>query len=233
MLNLSAILNFYESKKNGNCMYVEKYGSLTGLKCQHKTVSLFCEEHEYKGIDEKKAVQFLLQLTENPEMLNEILKNISYYSFHHKEEGRLCEEINCTDCDHDDREFECKADITTDLCEIFTNSQESQLPSISQTSQLPSISQTSQLSSISQTSQLPTISQTSQLPTISQTRKRPAEIRVEPYENNLFRDINSGFILKQTEYDVYLMIDETEKYLNRKLNVEDLQDAKMMGLQII
>ncbi len=110
MLNLSAILNFYESKKNGNCMYVEKYGSLTGLKCQHKTVSLFCEEHEYKGMDEKKAVQFLLQLTENPEMLNEILKNISYYSFHHKEEGRLCEEINCTDCDHDDREFECKAD---------------------------------------------------------------------------------------------------------------------------
>ena len=83
---------------------------------------------------------------------------------------------------------------------------------------------------------LPTLpsSSSSQLPTLplsSQSPKLPSEtidIEVERY-GDFFRDINYGFILEQST-DIYLLIQETEKYLQRKLTDDDFNIAFRMGL---
>ena len=166
-------------------------------------------------------------------------------SLHHTDETKLCEKINCDDCDNDDREFDSQSNITLSLCEIMSMSQRPsvQMPSIQMPSvQLPSIpkSPLQQMPSV----HLPSIpkSPTQQLPTISEdvifqasksqnAKVEVPEIQVAPYGNGLYRDVNTGFILVQDDL-IYLDVDETEKYLHRKITQEERQQALHLGLQI-
>ena len=140
MLNLSEVEKFYDSKKKGSCVFVDKYGPCTGEVCGQKTNqdSLFCDDHVQEGVDKEKAISFLRNLTANPVLLDQILMQISYYSLHHTDETKLCEKINCDDCDNDDREFDSRSNITSSLCEIMSMSV--QMPSVQMPSvQMPSV----------------------------------------------------------------------------------------------
>ena len=112
-----------------------------------------------------------------------------------------------------------------------------QLPSIQMpTVQMPTVQMPSvQMPSVpkSPTQQLPTISEDvifgpvkSQIPKVE-----VPEIQVAPYGNGLYRDVNTGFILVQDDL-IYLDVDETEKYLQRKITQAERQQALHLGLQI-
>ena len=236
MLNLSEVEKFYDSERKGSCIFVDKYGSCMGKVCGQETDkdSLFCDDHAQEGVDMEKAITFLRNLTANPVLLDQILMQISYYSLHHTDGAKLCEKINCDDCDNDDREFDSRSNITSSLCEIMSMFQMPtvQMPSVQMPSvQMPSV----QMPSV----QMPS---TQELPTISpdvifqasksqNAKVEQAEIQVAPYENGLYRDVNTGFILVQDDL-IYLDVDETEKYLQRKITQVERQQALHLGLQI-
>ena len=244
MLNLSEVNKFYDSKRKGFCGFVDKYGSCMGKVCGQTTGqdSLFCDDHEQEGVDKERAITFLRNLTTNPALLDKILSQISYYSLHHIDGDKLCEKINCDDCDNDDREFDSRYNITSSLCKIMSNSlmPSVQMPSV----QMPSV----QMPSVPKSPMLPTISEdvvfraVPTLPKISEdvvfraserqnTKVEQPEIQVEPYGDGLYRDVNTGFILVQDGL-IYLDVDETEKYLQRKITQEDRRQALNLGLQI-
>ena len=121
-----------------------------------------------------------------------------------------------------------------------------QLPSIQMPSiQVPSIPKSpTQMPTVQMpTVQLPSVpkSPTQHFPTISEdvletsksqnAKVEQREIEVVPYGNGLYRDVNTGFILAQDGL-IYLDVDETEKYLQRKITQEDRVQALNLGLQI-
>ena len=256
MLNLYEVNKFYDSKRKGFCGFVDKYGSCMGKVCGQKTNkdSMFCDDHEQEGVDRERAITFLRNLTANPTLLDKILSQISYYSLHHLDGAKPCEKINCDDCDNDDREFDSRSNITSSLCKIMSNSQipsvqmpSVQMPSVQMPSvQMPSVQMPSvQMPSVPKSPMLPTISEdvvfraVPTLPKISEdvvfrpqnTKAEQPEIQVEPYGDGLYRDVNTGFILVQDGL-IYLDVDETEKYLQRKITQEDRRQALNLGLQI-
>ena len=234
MLNLSEVNKFYDSERKGFCIFVDKYGSCMGKVCGQTTDqdSLFCEDHEQEGVDNEKAINFLRNLTANPVLLDKILSEISYYSLHHLDGAKLCEKINCDDCDNDDREFDSRYNITSSLCKIMSNSQmpSVQMPSVPKSPMLPTISEDVVFRAVPT---LPKISEdvVFRASERQNTKVEQPEIQVEEYGNGLYRDINTGFILVQDGL-IYLDVDETEKYLQRKITQEDRRQALNLGLQI-
>ena len=222
MLNLSEVIAFYESQTVGKCNFVAKSGSHMGMTCPNKTNSLFCEKHEDLGVDKNKAIEFLQQLVKNPEKLNEILEDSLFLSVNHLDEN--CEDEGCDNCYNEDAEFEYKDSIFDSIMSIVEN-----LPSIP-TSNLPSIP-TSNLPSLPKTN-LPSLP-TSNLPSLPTSNLPQLELQVTVYQGNLFREVSSGYILKQNlNGDVQLEVDETEKHLKRKMTERDFTVIRSMGIEL-
>lgn len=80
MLNLSEVEKFYDSKRKGSCIFVDKYGPSMGKVCGQKTDSLFCDDHEQEGVDKEKATGFLHNLARNPVLLDKILTQIAFFT---------------------------------------------------------------------------------------------------------------------------------------------------------